>query len=94
MARPPKVRDANKLRPRPRDLFGQVPITRTDLEDWVRAVAPHLAHSDWRMAHYIKGYNVADKVRAAKLEGTFFQLIEDRAPRVDRCSSCGTRYQR
>lgn len=55
--------------PRARDLFRQVPVTECEIVNWVRHIAPHLAHSQWRIAAYAKGYNVADKIRAAKLNG-------------------------
>lgn len=52
------------------DLFGEVPITLDDLRAWVAAVAGIPADS-WRWAWYVDNWNVADKVRAAKLAGTF-----------------------
>ena len=73
-----KPLDANKLRPRPRDLFREITITLDDLDEWVKVIAPHLSHSRTRMDWYIKGWNVADKVRAAKLRG-------DWPPSIIRC---------
>lgn len=88
MPRPKKHITADKLRPRPRDLFGQVPITQDDLENWVRAVAPNYAHSAWRMRHYIDAWNIAAKVRAAKIDGTFYGLTDQISPPFDRCATC------
>lgn len=52
------------------DLFGEVPVTEEDIYDWVASVAPlHL--SERSFLNYVRGYAVADKVRAAKLQGTF-----------------------
>lgn len=62
------------------DLFGQVPVTTDDLEAWVSAVSPiHL--TDRLYDNYVRRYNVADKVRAAKLRGEFESLTATpRAP--------------
>lgn len=59
------------------DLFGQVVVTYEDLELWVSALAPGFASNSHRLAHYIRFWNVADKVRAAKLAGTFDSTIEN-----------------
>jgi hypothetical protein len=40
------------------------------------------------MARYIDGWNIADKVRAAKLAGTFYSIIDDIPAPFDRCSRC------
>lgn len=56
------------------DLFGEVPITFDDLRAWVAAMTrldPDSSRAEW----YIKNWNVADKVRAAKLAGTFEATI-------------------
>ncbi len=67
------------LRQPPLDLFGEVPISETDLYDWVAAVAPlHLNTRAFR--HYVRGYDVAGKVRSAKLAG-MFESIKDRPTR-------------
>jgi hypothetical protein len=60
-----------------RDLFGQVVVSYEDLERWVSAVAPGFAHNPQRMAYYIRHWDVASKVRAAKLAGTFEATIEN-----------------
>lgn len=59
------------------DLFGEVAVTQTDLEEWVSALAPGFAGNPHRMAHYIACWNVADKVRRAKLAGTFDATIDN-----------------
>jgi len=74
MPRPKKDRSPNALRPRARDLFGQVPVTIDEVENWVKIVAPHMAHNPNRMARYAKGYNVAEKIRQAKINGQFWAL--------------------
>lgn len=60
-----------------RDLFGQVVVTYEDLELWVSAIAPGFAINEQRMAYYVLHWNVADKVRRAKLAGTFDATIEN-----------------
>ena len=60
-----------------RDLFGEVVVTLDDLDAWVAALAPGFASSDRRRAHYIRAYDVASKVRYAKLTGTFESTIEN-----------------
>ncbi|TFE37017.1 hypothetical protein E2553_43190 [Paraburkholderia dipogonis] len=59
------------------DLFGEVVVTSEDLERWVSALAPGFSLSEHRMAYYILHWNVADKVRRAKLAGTFDATIEN-----------------
>lgn len=58
------------------DLFGDVVVTFDDLAAWVAAVAPGYAGSATRSAYYIERWNVAEKVRRAKLNGTFDSTIE------------------
>lgn len=52
------------------DLFGEVPITVDDLEAWVAAVSP-VHFTDRLFSNYVKRYNVAGKIRTAKLRGEF-----------------------
>lgn len=60
--------------PRARDLFKQVPVLECELVEWVERVAPHIAHAQWRIDAYVRGYNVAEKIRVAKLNGSFWFL--------------------
>lgn len=65
------------LRQPARDLFGEVPVTEDDLEAWVAAMSPvHL--TERLFSHYVRRYNVADKIRAAKLRGEFEALTAER----------------
>jgi hypothetical protein len=59
------------------DLFGEVVVTYEDLEEWVSALAPGFAGNDQRIAYYIRYWNVADKVRVAKQNGTFYLILEN-----------------
>lgn len=60
-----------------RDLFGQVVVTYEDLHVWVSAIAPHFASTERSYAYYVENWNVAGKVSAAKLAGTFDSTIEN-----------------
>lgn len=55
------------------DLFGEVVITQQDIRAWLMCVAG-LDPEGYRAANYIRGYNVPDKIRRAKLAGVFEQL--------------------
>lgn len=59
------------------DLFGDVQVTLDDLRAWVIAVAPAWASSERSQALYIEQWDVAGKVRRAKLAGTFDDTIEN-----------------
>lgn len=56
------------------DLFGEVPVTRQDVYAWLMAVAEMDPESS-RAAEYIRHYCVLDKIVAAKLKGTFEQIV-------------------
>lgn len=58
------------------DLFGEVVVTWDDIEIWVSAVAPAFMSSQRAFDTYVRGWNVAEKVRHAKLSGTFEHTIE------------------
>jgi hypothetical protein len=61
--------------PRAKDLFGQVPVLESEVIAWVEHFAPHIAHSSWRISSYARGYNVAEKIKAAKTDGSFFRVF-------------------
>lgn len=63
----------------PVDLFGEVPVTLDDIELWLRAI-PRMDPTTRRAAYYVQAYNVADKIRRAKLEGWFYTLKPAPAP--------------
>lgn len=63
----------------PYDLFGEVIVTMDDLYDWVAAVSPvHLSERGFDL--YVQRYDVAGKVRRAKLDGRFDSIIAQRPP--------------
>lgn len=59
------------------DLFGDVQVTVDDLHDWVRAIAPAWTSSERSLTYYIRHWDVAGKVRRAKMAGTFETTIEN-----------------
>jgi hypothetical protein len=61
------------------DLFGQVIVTISDVELWLEAntqVTPDNLSN--RVTAYIKNYDVASKIAAAKLSGEFYKLEKPR----------------
>ncbi len=62
------------LVPCPRDLFGEVPVSLDDVLLWMLAV-PQLTPESPRFARYVVDYRVPDKIRAAKIAGTFEATI-------------------
>jgi hypothetical protein len=54
----------------PFDLFGQIAVTLDDVTLWVENVARIDRHSP-RAAMYVKHYAIVEKIRAAKIAGTF-----------------------
>lgn len=62
------------------DLFGEIPVLESDLTAWVAAVAPRWLEPPRQFRNYVRNYDVAGKVRAAKLAGVFETIIEH--PRI------------
>jgi hypothetical protein len=61
------------------DLFGEVVVTEDDLYDWVASVSPvHLSMRAYD--NYVQRYDVAGKVRAAKLQRRFDAITARRPP--------------
>ena len=60
------------MTPHPRDLFGEVPVTVDDLYLWCAVVAPRIAARN--LDYYVKYWDVAGKIRAAKRNGRFDEL--------------------
>ena len=63
----------------PFDLFGEIPVLESDLEQWVAAMAPAYLSSERSFQSYIKSYNVPDKIRRAKLYGDFDRITATKA---------------
>ena len=77
---------ADKLRPRPRDLFGEVPVTEREIMLWMWSVPVWMTRHarPRRIAEYVKGYDVVGKVRRAKLDGQLQETFGD-----ETCQHCG-----
>ena len=58
------------------DLFGEIPVLEDDIIAWVAAIAPRWLEPARSFEQYVHAYNVAGKVRAAKLAGVFEQITE------------------
>ncbi|WP_176034681.1 hypothetical protein [Burkholderia multivorans] len=63
------------------DLFGEVIVTADDVARWVAALAPAYMSSERAFERYVRLWDVAGKVRAAKLAGTFESTIAQAADR-------------
>lgn len=62
----------------PYDLFGEIPVTEREIYLWVKAVAPHYLRPERAYHNYVRSYDVAGKIKHAKLRGTFQDTIESR----------------
>jgi hypothetical protein len=58
-----------------RDLFGEVPVTISDVELWLDRIVNYCGSSA-RVEYYVLNWNVADKIRRAKLEGRWCGYVE------------------
>ena len=58
----------------PYDLFGEIPVTWDDVDAWCLAVAG-LEPGSWRRPYYIQYWNVPEKIRQAKIAGTFETIV-------------------
>lgn len=84
-------RNAKKSPPHPAiDLFGEVPVTVQDCEQWVAVVAPRW-YGSRRMQYYMRDWDVPGKVARAKLAGSFDEIQRDAAG-LARCEECLNRF--
>lgn len=60
----------------PYDLFGEIPVTEDEVFQWVVAVAPRWLFPERTYLNYVRSYAVPDKIRAAKLAGTFDKITD------------------
>jgi hypothetical protein len=60
------------------DLFGEVPVTIDDIERWLDEFV-NFHGSPWRSANYALSWNVADKIRAAKLAGEWERVNDKKS---------------
>ena len=62
------------------DLFGEIPVTEDDVYLWVRAVSPRWLSPEKSYRNYVRTYDVAGKIRQAKLVGTFDTIVAHPVP--------------
>lgn len=62
-----------------RDLFGDVVVTRDDIELWLTVVA-RLDPDSPRAEYYVRAWDVVGKIKRAKLAGTFDAATTPREP--------------
>jgi hypothetical protein len=67
-----------RVRPRARDLFGDVAITKEELERYVLAVSGLQAGSA-RFNYYVQHWNVLNKIASLKLSGKFERVCGELA---------------
>jgi len=64
------------------DLFGEIPVTWPEVWAWLEAV-PRISRHSWRARYYLDYWRGPDKIRAAKIAGTFDAIIQaSTAPRA------------
>lgn len=57
------------------DLFGDIIVTFQDVEIWLNQTAPYISKLRWK--DYIKSYDVTNKIKQSKLNGSFEKLINE-----------------
>lgn len=67
------------MQPSITDLFGELVITLADIDRWILNVPHHIEPHSRHAAWYVTSWAVPDKIRRAKLDGSF-----DRLPREER----------
>ncbi len=80
------------MRPRQRDLFGEIPVHLDEVLAWMLAV-PGISPDSARFGPYVRDYNVPEKIRQAKASGTFEAAIAAPRPLPARLASYATRSQ-
>jgi hypothetical protein len=64
------------------DLFGEIVVTIDEVEYWLDHIVKFCG-TPWRSAHYALWWNVADKIRAAKIDGTWKEWIDGQHDNLD-----------
>jgi hypothetical protein len=60
------------------DLFGDVIVTLDDVELWLDTVPRYLSNAPNARLRYAKNYDIASKIKVAKMNNTFYQLEADK----------------
>lgn len=71
------------MRPSPFDLFGEIPVTREEIEIWIDVVPgwPRTTGAS-RRAYYAENWNVPEKIRRAKAAGTWHDIEAAKAAQL------------
>lgn len=59
------------------DLFGDVIINVNEVDTWLDAIARMQHRTKSSREHYAQFYDVANKIKAAKLDGSYYLIISD-----------------
>lgn len=65
------------------DLFGEVAVSLREIQLWLYRV-PRMPHTSTRRGWYVRGWNVVDKIKAAKRRGDLDAILGDCT-----CEFCG-----
>jgi hypothetical protein len=60
------------------DLFGDVIVTLDDVELWLDMIPRHLSNSPNARIRYAKNYDIANKIKVAKIDNSFYDLAADK----------------
>lgn len=58
------------------DLFGDVIVKVSEIELWLDVTANLQGRAQSQREHYAKIYDVANKIKLSKLDGSFYKLID------------------
>lgn len=58
------------------DLFGDVIVRNSEIDFWLDTTANLQGRAQSQREHYAKMYDVANKIKLSKLDGSFYKLIE------------------
>ena len=63
------------------DLFGEIPVTQSDVDLWVDVV-PAIPRGSWRRDYYARHWNVPEKIRQAKAAGRWPEIENARTEQL------------
>lgn len=63
------------------DLFGEIPVSLSDVEIWIDVV-PGWPRTSWRRESYAAAWNVPDKIRTAKITGHWPEIEKARTEQL------------
>lgn len=71
------------MTPHLKDLFGEIPVTRDEIEIWIDVVPgwPRTTGAA-RRENYARNWNVAEKIRQAKLTGAWDDVLGTKAAQL------------